>query len=143
MSNAPYMPFRRAAISRRLKGKHEVFTISQALSAADWILSGGNLPSGHGFCLDHVRKFGAHYEYVPFIVVVLVLSLGACGRSPGPKGEPGAQGPAGPLGIQGGPSAQGQAGTQGPQGAPRGEKVTRERRAIRRFGTYRSSVGAS
>ena len=55
----------------------------------------------------------------PILVVGLALSLGACGRDPGPKGEPGAQGPAGPQGaqgIQGVAGAQGQAGAQGPQG---------------------------
>jgi hypothetical protein len=59
-------------------------------------------------------------KIIPFVVVVLALSLGACGRSPGPKGEPGVQGPAGPQGaqgIQGVPGPQGQAGAQGPQGA--------------------------
>jgi hypothetical protein len=121
MSNAPYIPFRRAAINSGLKGKHEVFTISQALAAADWLLSGGNLPSGHGFCLDHVRKFGAHYEYVPFIVVVLVLSLGACGRSTGPKAEPGAQGPAGPQGIRADPVRKAKRARKDPR-APPGER---------------------
>jgi len=56
----------------------------------------------------------------PILIVGIALSLGACGRDPGPKGEPGAQGPAGPQGaqgIQGVPGAQGQAGAQGPQGA--------------------------
>jgi Collagen triple helix repeat (20 copies) len=55
----------------------------------------------------------------PILVVGLALSLGACGRDPGPKGEPGTQGPAGPQGaqgIQGVAGAQGQAGAQGPQG---------------------------
>lgn len=55
------------------------------------------------------------------LVVVLgaALTLGACGKDPGPKGEPGAQGPAGPQGaqgIQGVPGPQGQQGPQGPQG---------------------------
>ena len=53
------------------------------------------------------------------LVIGIALSLGACGRDPGPKGEPGPQGPAGPQGaqgIQGVPGAQGQAGAQGPQG---------------------------
>jgi hypothetical protein len=57
---------------------------------------------------------------IAFAVIVLALSLGACGRSPGPKGEPGVQGPAGPQGvqgIQGVPGTQGQTGSQGPQGA--------------------------
>jgi hypothetical protein len=55
----------------------------------------------------------------PFAIVILVLSLGACGRDPGPKGEPGVQGPAGPQGaqgIQGVAGTQGQTGAQGPQG---------------------------
>jgi hypothetical protein len=53
------------------------------------------------------------------LVVGVALSLGACGRDPGPKGDPGPQGPAGPQGaqgVQGAPGAQGQAGAQGPQG---------------------------
>jgi hypothetical protein len=55
----------------------------------------------------------------PILIIGIALSLGACGRDPGPKGEPGAQGPAGPQGaqgVQGVPGAQGQAGAQGPQG---------------------------
>lgn len=66
-------------------------------------------------------------KLAPFVAVALSLSLAACGRSPGPKGEPGVQGPAGPQGaqgIQGVPGTQGQTGAQGPQrpqGAP-GEK---------------------
>jgi len=55
----------------------------------------------------------------PILVIGFALSLGGCGRDPGPKGEPGAQGPAGPQGaqgIQGVAGAQGQAGAQGPQG---------------------------
>jgi hypothetical protein len=58
-------------------------------------------------------------KLAPFIIVVLSLSLAACGRSPGPKGDPGVQGPAGPQGaqgIQGVPGTQGQTGAQGPQG---------------------------
>jgi hypothetical protein len=58
-------------------------------------------------------------KLAPFVVVVLGLSLAACGRSPGPKGDPGVQGPAGPQGaqgIQGVPGTQGQTGAQGPQG---------------------------
>lgn len=59
-------------------------------------------------------------KIIPFAVLLLALSLGACGRSPGPKGEPGVQGPAGPQGaqgVQGVPGTQGQTGAQGPQGA--------------------------
>ena len=55
----------------------------------------------------------------PILVIGIALSLGGCGRDPGPKGEPGAQGPAGPQGaqgIQGVAGAQGQPGAQGPQG---------------------------
>jgi Collagen triple helix repeat (20 copies) len=55
----------------------------------------------------------------PFAVLVLALSLGACGRDPGPKGEPGVQGAAGPQGaqgIQGVAGTQGATGAQGPQG---------------------------
>jgi len=66
----------------------------------------------------------------PIFVVCAALSLAACGRDPGPKGEAGPQGAAGAQGIQGIPGAQGVAGAQGipgaqgpqgPQGAP-GEK---------------------
>jgi hypothetical protein len=41
-----------------------IFIINWALAAADWLLSRGNLPSGPGFYLEHVRKIrGAlHYE---------------------------------------------------------------------------------
>ena len=59
-------------------------------------------------------------KILSIVVVGLALSLGACGRDPGPKGDPGAQGPAGPQGaqgVQGVPGVQGQAGAQGPQGA--------------------------
>jgi hypothetical protein len=58
-------------------------------------------------------------KVIPCAVVLVALSLGACGRDPGPKGEPGAQGPAGPQGaqgVQGVPGTQGQTGAQGPQG---------------------------
>ena len=60
----------------------------------------------------------------PILVIGIALSLGGCGRDPGPKGEPGAQGPAGPQGaqgIQGVAGALGQPGAQGPQG-PQGDK---------------------
>lgn len=53
------------------------------------------------------------------IILALSLSVAACGRSPAPKGDPGAQGPAGPQGAQGiqvVAGAQGQPGAQGPQG---------------------------
>jgi hypothetical protein len=36
---------------------------------------------------------------IAFAAIALALSLGGCGRSPGPKGEPGVQGPAGPQGA--------------------------------------------
>ena len=55
----------------------------------------------------------------PILIVGIALTLGACGRDPGPKGEPGAQGPAGPQGaqgIQGVAGVEGQTGAQGPQG---------------------------
>jgi hypothetical protein len=73
----------------------------------------------------------------PILVIGIAVSLGACGRDPGPpgpkgeigaqgpqgaagpKGEAGAQGPAGPQGapgVQGVAGAQGQPGPQGPQG---------------------------
>ena len=61
------------------------------------------------------------------LLVGVSLSLAACGRDPGPKGDTGAtgaQGAAGPQGaqgIQGVAGAQGPAGVQGaqgPQGAP-------------------------
>jgi hypothetical protein len=35
------------------------------------------------------------------LLVGISLSLGACGKDPGPKGDPGPQGPAGPQGAQG------------------------------------------
>jgi hypothetical protein len=53
-------------------------------------------------------------KYVAIALVGLSVTLGACGRDPGPKGDPGPQGPAGPQGAQG---IQGVAGTQGPAGA--------------------------
>jgi hypothetical protein len=58
-------------------------------------------------------------KIVPILLVGIALSLGGCGRDPGPKGERGAQGPDGPQGaqgIQGVAGAQGQPGAQGPQG---------------------------
>jgi hypothetical protein len=58
-------------------------------------------------------------KILSLFVVVLTLSLAACGRNPGPKGEAGVQGPAGPQGaqgIQGVAGLQGQTGAQGPQG---------------------------
>jgi hypothetical protein len=51
------------------------------------------------------------------LLVGVSLSLAACGRDPGPKGEPGAQGAQGPAGPQGAQGIQGVAGTQGPPGA--------------------------
>lgn len=67
------------------------------------------------------------------MLVGVSLSLAACGKNPGAKGDPGPQGPAGPQGaqgIQGVAGAQGQTGPQGPQGpqgAPgeKGEKGDR------------------
>src|ERR1700682_1538541 len=62
---------------------------------------------------------GLRMNIFPVLVVGLALSLAACGRDSGPKGDPGPQGPAGPQGaqgVQGVPGAQGQAGAQGPQG---------------------------
>jgi len=53
------------------------------------------------------------------ILVGISLSLAACGKDTGPKGDPGPQGPAGPQGaqgVQGVPGTQGPAGAQGPQG---------------------------
>ena len=53
------------------------------------------------------------------VVVGLALTLAACGRELGAKGETGPQGPAGPQGaqgLQGVPGPQGQQGPQGPQG---------------------------
>jgi hypothetical protein len=71
---------------------------------------------------DQIIIAGAIMKVFPILVIGLALSLGGCGRDPGPagpKGEPGVQGPAGPQGaqgVQGVPGAQGQAGAQGPQG---------------------------
>src|ERR1700722_8097248 len=54
------------------------------------------------------------------ILTILALSLScsisACGKEPGPKGDPGPQVPAGAQGIQGVAGTQGPAGAQGPQG---------------------------
>ena len=63
-------------------------------------------------------------KYLVVPIIALAITLGACGKSPGPKGDPGPQGPAGPQGaqgIQGVPGPQGAAGAQGPQG-PQGAK---------------------
>jgi hypothetical protein len=57
----------------------------------------------------------------PILVVGLALSLGACSRDPGPKGESGAQGAQGIQGVAGAQGQIGAQGPQGPQGAP-GEK---------------------
>src|ERR1700710_2732907 len=79
----------------------------------------------------------------PILIIGLALSLGACGRDPGPKGEPGAQGPAGPQGaqgVQGVAGVQGQTGAQGPQGpqgAP-GEKGDKGDKGEAGTGTIRS-----
>src|SRR5665647_768439 len=65
----------------------------------------------------HCRE--ALMKIFPLLLVGLSLSLAACGRDPGLKGDPGPQGPAGPQGaqgLQGVPGTQGQAGAQGPQG---------------------------
>ena len=51
------------------------------------------------------------------LLVGVSLSLAACGRDPGPKGETGAQGAQGAAGPQGAQGIQGVAGTQGPAGA--------------------------
>ena len=82
----------------------------------------------------------------PLLLVGLSLSLAACGRDPGPKGDPGPPGPAGPQGaqgVQGVPGAQGQAGAQGPQGpqgAPgdkgdKGDAATTTLRAVQAEGS--------
>jgi Collagen triple helix repeat (20 copies) len=55
-------------------------------------------------------------KIIAIAVIGLALSLGACGRSPGPKGEPGAQGPAGPQGAQGAPGDKGDKGEKGEAG---------------------------
>src|SRR5436305_2544125 len=77
---------------------------------------------------DRSTAGGGAMRISPILVIGIIgatLSLGGCGRDPGPKGEPGAQGqagaqgPAGPQGaqgIQGVAGAQGQPGAQGPQG---------------------------
>jgi hypothetical protein len=64
------------------------------------------------------------------VLMGATITLGGCGRDPGPKGDAGPQGPAGPQGAQGlqgvpGPQgkqgaqgSQGPQGPQGPQGAP-------------------------
>ena len=48
---------------------------------------------------------------VAVLLIGVSLSLAACGRDTGPKGDPGPQGPAGPQGAQG---IQGITGAQGP-----------------------------
>jgi hypothetical protein len=88
-------------------------------------------PRSTAFCLGRVAGWlrsrksvirGDIVRIISILAIGLALSLGACGRDPGPagpKGEPGAQGPAGPQGaqgIQGIAGAQGQPGAQGPQG---------------------------
>ena len=60
-------------------------------------------------------------KIVSILLVGIALSVGGCGRDPGPKGERGAQGQdglPGAQGIQGVAGAQGQPGAQGPQGQP-------------------------
>src|ERR1019366_6224597 len=47
----------------------------------------------------HCRE--ALMKIFPLLLVVLSLSLAACGRDPGPKGDSGPQGPAGPQGAPG------------------------------------------
>jgi collagen triple helix repeat protein len=75
-----------------------------------------------GCAVENQSSGGDIVRIVSILVIGLALSLGACGRDPGPagpKGEPGAQGPAGPQGaqgVQGVAGAQGQPGAQGPQG---------------------------
>jgi hypothetical protein len=62
-------------------------------------------------------------KFLPLLALAAALSLAACGRDPGPKGDTGAQGPTGPQGaqgIQGVAGAQGPQGTQGPEG-PQGK----------------------
>jgi hypothetical protein len=66
-------------------------------------------------------------KFVTAAAVTAALLLAACGKNPGPKGDPGAQVPAGPQGaqgIQGVSGPQGPAGAQGPQGpqGPKGDK---------------------
>ena len=71
---------------------------------------------------------GLRMSIFPVLVVRLALSLAACGRDPGPKGDPGPQDPAGlkarrackAFRAHKGKLARAQ-GPQGPQGAP-GEK---------------------
>jgi hypothetical protein len=71
---------------------------------------------------------------VAVLLIGISLSLAACGRDTGPKGDPGPQGPAGPQGAQG---IQGITGAQGRQArkdrralkAPLGRRVRRETKA--------------
>jgi hypothetical protein len=51
------------------------------------------------------------------LLVGVSLSLAACGRDPGPKGDTGATGAQGAAGPQGAQGIQGVAGAQGPAGA--------------------------
>jgi len=64
-----------------------------------------------------IQLFRGRFMRIAAILLVGVsLSLAACGRDPGPKGETGAQGAQGAAGPQGAQGIQGVAGTQGPAG---------------------------
>src|SRR5262245_32809784 len=57
-------------------------------------------------------------KLVPVLVLALSISLAACSREPGPKGDAGQQGPQGAQGV---PGPQGMAGAKGDKG-DRGDK---------------------
>jgi Collagen triple helix repeat (20 copies) len=94
------------------------------------------------FCVNTLGKdfeWRRRMRFFSLLAIVMSLSLAACGREPGPKGDPGPLGPAGPQGAQGiqgvaGPQGQqGPQGPQGPQGAP-GDPGTAGLRAVQADG---------
>jgi collagen triple helix repeat protein len=113
------------SITARLCGPHNSLRYSRSLNSmcfatVNWQACGTCRVSGAS--INEVSSIKGRFmtKIIAFAVIAVALSLGGCGRSPGPKGEPGGQGPAGPQGaqgIQGVPGTQGQTGAQGPQGA--------------------------
>jgi Collagen triple helix repeat (20 copies) len=65
-------------------------------------------------------------KFVRPLSAILLISVASCSQpAPGPKGDPGAQGPPGPQGMQGPVGPPGPQGLQGPQGAPGVSSQTR------------------
>jgi hypothetical protein len=60
---------------------------------------------------------GRFMRIAAILLIGVSLSLAACGRDPGPKGDTGATGAQGAAGPQGAQGIQGVAGAQGPAGA--------------------------